>query len=272
LPSPWRTGAESGTLTEILFEALCEADGTALSNPYVPSASTGASFYPTGPQILSYNQAEHLAEARCLAYLWGLNEKLANQFDMSTVTHFLSRWEAIYQIVPPAGATDDQRRLALQARLASWGLPGTQQVLTDLLTTLLGSSFVPPLLYVTSAQCVQQTVGVPCAASVDVGASITIPGNINYLETPPTVVSGGTIPYVPGSGPNPGCFGSAVANLGILCQQVAPQTLQAFRALLGQAWWFLDRICPCWGTFTFFEQVGIHLDVPANLDTTVFDL
>src|SRR5690348_510827 len=105
-PSPEKFGASKGHIEEALLEALLETDGTALSK-----------------EVSSYVYAERFAEARTIAYLWHLNQRMANQWDPRRMTDFLPRWERIYGIRPLSSDTDVDRRAKVKAKMETYGSP-----------------------------------------------------------------------------------------------------------------------------------------------------
>src|SRR5437868_5990182 len=109
-PAPRRFGGQAGRPEELILEALIEGHGSALAD-----------------DVGTYQWAEHLAEARCIAYLWGLNRRMANQWDPERMTDFLPRWEAIRGLTPLSSDTPVSRRAKVLAKVQADGLPPTQQ-------------------------------------------------------------------------------------------------------------------------------------------------
>lgn len=227
-PSPLKTGAERGHLQEALVNGLVEADGTALDG------DSG-----------SYNYAEHLAESRCLAYLWDLNTRLGNQWDPLRVTDFLSRWETILGILPPAGATDVSRRAAISAKEAAGGQPGTAQVAGDLLRQVLGPIFLA-LVNTSSSQALGFVAG-----------GVSVPGGV-------TLPDGGTVTW-----------SSTIANVMVQVQEPTGTQDAALYSAVAQIPSFLDGLLPAWVTFDWFRNgasgTGFVLDDAFNLDNEAFD-
>ena len=227
-PSPTKTGAEKGHIQEALVNAFVEADGTALDG-----------------DLTSYNYAEHLAESRCIAYLWDLNTRLANQWDPLRVTDFLPRWETILGIIPPAGATLVSRRAAIATKEAAHGKPGTQQVAGDILRTVLGAIFVG-FVNTGSAQ-----------AQGFVKGGVSVPGGV-------TLPDGGTVTW-----------SSTIANVMVQTQEVAGMSDAAFYAAVAQIQGYFDCLLPAWVTCDWFRNgpngSGFYLDDAFNLDNEAFD-
>lgn len=84
--------------------------------------------------------AETMAEARALADVYECNQRMSYATDPKRMpAELLPRWEKIFDIHPHVLATDEDRRLALQAKfLALIGPAG----LTDAITALINGSFV----------------------------------------------------------------------------------------------------------------------------------
>lgn len=123
-PYPIQTGGGTPLLMSIL-EALNAARGTA---------------YDTSKTSNVY--VENMAYARAIAGLWHTNQRMANQFDPLRVTSMLARWERIMRIVPPADATEPERRAEIARRWARTGQRTTQASIESELRDALGAVFV----------------------------------------------------------------------------------------------------------------------------------
>ncbi len=229
-PSPLKSGAEKGHIEEVLLNDLVEADGTALS-----------------PDVDSYVWAEHLAESRCIAYLWHTTKRMANQWDPERMSDFLPRWEKILGIRPPYGSNDEDRRGAIKAKLASFGEPPTQQVVEDLLEVLINGIFVQ-LVNTSSVDAVGWVAG-----------GVSVPGGV----TLPDGTSAGLTWY------------STIAHLAIETQVPFGMKEDDFYTTVGQITQFLDDLVPGWVTFDWFldgvNGAGFYLDEEQNLDNQRFD-
>lgn len=193
------------------------------------------------------------ASARCLASAWEQNRKLANQADPLRVTDFLSRWEAIFGIRPPYGATDSQRRNALAAR---WGMIGKRCDVTsvhDLLHTMLPNTFVG----------VVHTASPYAAAVVPVtvigGTGGAPPGTNTIAGADPSAIS------------EPGYWSGSCHHLAIQVAQPAWMSDADFYTEVGAVYnGTLRRFLPAWVTFSWFRDghavPGFYLDDPHNLD------
>ena len=229
-PSPLKTGAEQGHVEEALLDYLVEADGTALS-----------------PDVDSFVWAEHLAESRAIAYLWHTNQKMANQWDPRRMTDFLPRWEKILGIVPLPRDNDVDRRAKVKAKLETYGEPGTQQVIQDVLTTVLGDVFV-------------SIVNSPSSIATGyVTGGVTIPGGVTLPDGTPFGES----------------WYSTIAYLAIETQKPSGFTDSDFYDAVGQISQFLDGLVPGWVTYDWFldggSGAGFYLDDDFNLDNQRFD-
>lgn len=229
-PSPIKSGAEKGHIEEALLDALVDADGTALS-----------------PDVDSYVWAEHLAESRAIAYLWHTNKRMANQWDPSRMTDFLPRWEKILGIRPLPGENDVSRRAKVKAKMEAYGDLATQQVVQDLLSTVLGDIFV----------------GIVNTPSTDatgwVAGGVTVPGGVTLPNGTPAGLT----------------WYSTIAYLAIETQQPLNMSDAEFYDAVGQISQFLDDLIPAWVTFDWFldggSGSGFYLDEEKNLDNQRFD-
>jgi hypothetical protein len=224
-PSPTKAGAERGHLEEVLLESLLEADGTALAK-----GST------------SFVWAEHVAESRAVAYLWHTLGRFTNQWDPDRVTDFLSRWETILGLRPLPSDSENARRAKVQAKRALFGVPPTQQVVSDLLTTVLGGLFAG-LVHTSSALAVGAVPG---------GA--TVPGGVTLPD---------------------GDWTSSIAHVDVLLVEPATVDDPTFYAAAGQLGAYLDDLLPAWVTWDWVRDgpggPGFYLDDDHNLDNERFD-
>lgn len=150
--SPETYGGEANVHdTELLLEALLEADGSALAKG-----------------VDSYVWAERFAEARVLHYLWSTARRLRYQSDPERMTDFLGRWERILKITPQPGATDTERRARVAAKLAIFGQSATTDVVVSTLSAVLGSAFVS----VVRTNSADATGFVPGGAVIPGGATL----------------------------------------------------------------------------------------------------
>jgi len=224
-PSPEKFGASRGHIEEALLDGLLEAQGTGLA-----------------VDVDSFAWVECNAEARTLAYLWHLQTRMANQWDPDRMTDFLPRWERILGLRVLPGTAAVTRRAAVKAKLELYGQPGTQQVVTDLLTVLLGDLFAG-LVHTPSTSAVGQVPG---------GA--TVPGG-------PVLADGD--------------WYSTIAHLAIETVQPTGIDDATFYAAVAGIAGFLDDLLPTWVTFDWFLDggagAGFYLDTEKNLDNQRFD-
>lgn len=210
---------------DAIRDALLETDGTALA-----SDST------------SFVYAERNAEAVLLAYLWGLIATFAHQHDPSRTTQFLPRWEKILGLRPLATDTDVDRRKRVKAKVASFALPGTAQVVSDILLGSLGNVFLG----------VVNTT--PALAVGFVPGGFSAPGGV-------TLPSGG--------------FYSTIAHLALATAPTIGMDDPTFYAAVGQIAALLDDVLPAWVVADWFRDgpsgAGFILDDPHNLDNERFD-
>ena len=85
--------------------------------------------------------AENMAAARAVESIYCANDRLGNVTDPMR-TCFLARWEKMFGITPPYGATDYSRRLALAECWSRMGDNPVQQLIIDKLKAALGNVFV----------------------------------------------------------------------------------------------------------------------------------
>lgn len=86
--------------------------------------------------------AENNATARVIADVFGVNQRLANQFDATRMTTNLSRWEKILNIIPAPTDSDTTRRARIASLFSRTGLSPFTSFLVPQLAALLGSVFV----------------------------------------------------------------------------------------------------------------------------------
>lgn len=224
-PSPRRFGGQAGRPVEIILDALLEGQGTALTD-----------------EVGSAQWAERLAEARCLAYLWDLNRRMANQWDPLRMSDFLPRWEKIYRIRPLSTDTLVDRRAKVLAKRQAYGQKPSQQVVRDLMAVVLGPVFVG-LVVTPSTSAVGHVPG---------GA--TVPGGVTLTD---------------------GDRSSSIAHLDIEVTQPDGMTDSVFYETVGQIRGYLDDLMPSWVTFDWFRDgthgIGFFLDENNDLDNQRFD-
>lgn len=222
-PSPRQFGQQRNRPHEVILSGLLEGEGSAQAQ--------GTS---------SYQYAEREAEARCINYLWGLAQRMANQLDPRRCSDFLPRWEAIYGITPLATDSLVSRRAKILAKQQAYMLPPTQQVVTDLMSSVLGSVFLSLVV----------TPSTSAIGACTNGA--TIPGGVTL---------------------NSGNWGSTIAHLLVLVQQPAAMPNNVFMATVGQIRPFLDDLLPAWVTLDWAidgaHGDGFYLDEP-NLNRERF--
>lgn len=224
-PSPEKSGASRGHVEEALVDGLVEAQGTGLAS-----------------DVSSFAWAEANAEARTIAYLWHLSNRAANQWDPRRMTDFLPRWERILGLRPSPGAPDTTRRAAVLAKMELYGQPGTQQVVSDLLTVLLGDVYVS-LVHTGAASAVGQLPG-----------GVSVPGGVTLPD---------------------GDWYSTIAHLAVEVTQPSSVDDAAFYEAVAGIAGFLDDLLPTWVTFDWFLDggggAGFYLDTDKNLDNQRFD-
>jgi len=224
-PSPQKFGASTESAYETILNSLMEQDGTALSKD--------------GESIV---WAENNALARALADLWSTNNKLANQWNPEKMTDFIPRWEKILGIVPGRFSTDVDRRDAIGIKLANFGKAGTQQVINDLLESILQDVYVNIV-------------------------------NGDFSTAIGFVPGGATIPG--GATLGDGAWYSTLAYVAIKTLQPFNMNNATFYERVGQIYPFLDNFLPAWVDFNWFRNGthgdGFFLDDENNLDNEAFD-
>ena len=194
---------------------------------------------------------EDLSTARLLSASWDTNERGANEFDPRRTQSMLPRWEALFGVIPPLGATPASRRAAVVFAFEALGKsPSSGQVTDDL--TYLGTS----------------PDGVLCVFLQVVNTS-SATGPSYYPG------SGFSNPYDPSGTTTAGVsivdWWSAVLNVAVQVQQPAGMSPALFNDLVGNLVRYLDGTLPAWCTFSVFQLAhgspavgGFYLD-EANL-------
>lgn len=246
---PLSFGATQNGVHEVILNALLQSQGSALDKD---------------PDGLMY--AECYAKALVLTDLWSAVQRLKNQEHPETMTDFLPEWEVIFHIIPPIGSTLAQRRAVLAARFANFGKSPTIQVVTDLLSTVLGNVFVK-ILYgsdvINDGSIYDGYAGIN--GSVPGGADV--PGGFDFVNTVPDVTtSTSTSPKAF----NQQNWNSTMAYLLIVVQQPTNMSNQTFLNIVAQIDPVLEDLLPAWTTFAWAEyndlnQGGFILDTQ-NLD------
>lgn len=225
-PSPVKFGGQAGHREEIIVESLLEADGTAFSKDRE-----------------SIVWAEREADARCIAYVWGLNRRLTLQRDPQRMTDFLPRWEKILGIVPPPTMSAKRRRAIVELRFNTDG-------------------------------------ATPDASTVQAALELALNGTLDFIVHTSSADSLGSVPggtVVPGGVTLPdGDFRSTIA--GVLVKVVRPAYLSdtEFYAIVAETSTALDDLLPAWVTFDWYlnggSGAGFILDDEHNLDNEIFDV
>jgi hypothetical protein len=196
---------------------------------------------------------ENNAYARALDRdAYGVNERLANQFDPTrmTVDGLMPRWERIFGLTPPPGATEPQRRAAVTAAWQRFVQANNAQGLSDTITGVLGQPAAPGSLLV----------------------------EIQYL-TPAEAVT--WWPENPNPSPDayqPTPWYSTLAYIAIKVQQPAGMTDADFTTAMNLATVTLDGLLPScvtfawWTTDTTVGADGFYLDTDQNLWRDAFDV
>lgn len=116
----FRTGDSSATATEAIWRDLNDAFGSALR--------------PEEDTILGIS---NFVLARVLADWFDSVERFKNQSDPRHMTVSIGRWEKILGIVPPADASDEDRRQAIAAKFRMFNVAPTDQAVKDYLHALI---------------------------------------------------------------------------------------------------------------------------------------
>lgn len=149
----FRTGSEANTTLEIILKDLNASVGNAYDT------SEGSNVY-----------IENFAYARALDEMYETAQRARNCFDPDRMPDFmLSRWEKIFDITPPLGASHNQRRQALKARHVLFNVVPTEQAVRDYIRFYIPDMFID--IETTSNN--DALVGVPGGATVPGG--ITAP-------------------------------------------------------------------------------------------------
>jgi hypothetical protein len=131
---------------------------------------------------------EDAATARGIDSAWSTNVRGSNEFDPRRTQAMLPRWEAIFGIVPPRGATPAQRRAAVTFAFQALGKSPTPGQITDDLTylgtTLDGASTV--FVGITNTSSAVGPLIYPGFNGVSVG-SVRITASGSGYGAPPSV-------------------------------------------------------------------------------------
>lgn len=235
-PFPRRPGGRRGRNVETLTKSLLAQRGTA---------------YSTDPS--SFVWLESTCTARAIATGWETNQKLANQFDPYRASDFLPRWERIYGITPPAGATESDRRTAVAARWIMIGKRSDPGGLQALLQTLLPNTFVQ-VHYLSNHWAVNKTPG-----------AVFYPDAGTPLGTHPSTGAAGD-------------WSSTGHHIAIELQQPSWMSDEAYHREARSVYsGVLDSFVPAWVTFSSFKRaadgtISFFLDSSGNLDNNALGI
>jgi hypothetical protein len=181
---------------------------------------------------------------------YGANERLANEFypPTATIAGLLPRWETIFGIVPPQGATQQSRQAAAGAAYRRVVGTNSAQGLFDTVAGVLQPS-----------GCF---VGIVYSDLGSSGAVLWWPLNPNPTPDPL----------------NPTPWYSTICHIDIQVQQPTGMLEGAFLNFVAQAMVTLDGLLPAWVTFDWFTTdvtagvKGFYLDSYENLLRDAFDV
>lgn len=239
---PKRFGASNDSDTEAILNDLLSGLGSAFDTEYG-----------------SITWIKMNAVARVLNDVFEQNKRLSYQWDPLRMSDFLPRWETIYGLNPLPTDTEVERREKVLAAVQTSGLMPTQQVVTDLLTSLLGPVFVG----ITNLT----PLGPSPTALTYVSGGAVIPGGI-------TIPDGAAIPPAPPVIP----WLSTISYVAIQVEQPSYMDNDTFYQTANQIYTFLDNLLPAWVAFGWFVNDpstpvtgpgGFILDTP-NLDREAF--
>lgn len=236
-PYPRRFGGGRPRL-KIIHDALNAARGTALD--------------ASNPDTIVW--VENMAYARAICFDgYGFNDKIALQNDPRRMTDFLPRWEKILALTPAPGATDHERRLAVERKFKDF-----------LKASSLHSQLVAKL---------QDTL------PANVFGGIEYIGFLNaVIHVPDASYPWGTV--VPGFP-----WYSTTARVLIRLEKPEGYTEQDFYAEAAKIGPAIDGLLPSWATFDWYRRpasgaainvedgpsaAGFYLDDEHNLDNSVF--
>ncbi len=197
---------------------------------------------------------ENMAFARAIVFHgYGVNARLALQWDPRHVTDMLSRWETIFRIVPAPTQTESERRGILTLRFRRFlEAAAFHSRLVSRLSDELGEIF----------------------------------GAVEYLSAANAKVHVPDSSYPWGTVLAGAPWESTVANILILLVKPAGYTESDFYDAAAKASIALDGLLPSWCTFSWYRapangvpisviggpsQAGFYLDNDHNLDNSVFD-
>lgn len=242
-PYPRRFGGNrySGKpLTEVVYESLSASRGDAYDTE-------------DGTTIVAI---ENKAYARALVYDgWEVNARLALQWDPWRITDMLPRWEKVFAIFVPPGASDYARRKEVAKRWGRFGQVSNHARMKTVLADELGAFFVD-LEYISVANAV--------------------------VHVPDNTYPWGTV--VPGI-----TWYSTVSHYLVRLQKPVGAIENEFYDAASKVTGILDPIANAFATFDWYRAptdpghapinvtggpsaAGIYLDEDANLDNHVFDV
>ncbi len=236
-PYPRRFGGGKPTL-HVVHESLNAARGSALD------ASNSSTIV----------WVENMAYARAITFDgFGINERLANQWDPDRMTAFLGRWEKIFGIVPPPNSTEKERREKVKLRFQRFiDACAFHSRLRARLVQELGNFFVA----------------------------------IEYIDVNNAIVHVPDDTYPWGTMVDGYPWYSTVAHILVLLQKPTGANESEFYTAAGKVPMACDGLIPAWCTLDWYRapatsvpitvsggpsQAGFYLDNEHNLDNSVFD-
>ena len=228
-PGPWRTGPSKGATLEGLCNSLLAARGTTFDQ-------------------VDRNTAvfvEVMAQARVLWDAWETLRRATLQWDPDRMTDFLPRWEAIFRISVPPGASKRARRAMVKRRFQQIGIKANVGGLNAILSQIFPDIFVT-IVNDTTATAVSHTY-----------FNVTVPGGV-------TIVGDGR-------------WNSSIHVISVQVQQPGWMSDAAFYAQAAQLLQWVDPVLPSWCDIHWFrfssaDAIGFLLDDPHNLDNEGMNL
>lgn len=234
-PFPKRYGGAARSHLEVIHASLNAQRGTALD--------------ATNPATIVW--LENMAIARAITFDgWGVNQRLALQWDPTRTTDMLERWETIFGLPFITVPAYTRRERLTRSWRAFGGLANTTR-LTDELKAACGDFFV-------AVEYISPSVALVNVPDVSYPWGTVFPGRTWY---------------------------STVAHILVKMQKPVGATEGDFYEAAGKVGPILDPIIPIWSTFDYYRGPdsgaidvpggpsagGFYLDTDHNLDGQVFD-
>jgi len=232
-PFPMQLGGAADTDLEAIQNAYADAMGTAIASERGTVA-----------------WVENHATARVLWSLYGMAQRMANQWNPAKMTDFLPRWEKILGLSPTPGQSLHDRRDAVAAKFEFIGAGTQVSTLNDYLVRTIGDIFVK------------------LEFTDPMDATTYIPGG-GFVPGGPTFLDGNLI------GPEMSPFASSVGHVAIVISKPQEMSTNEFYTKAASLYESANNLIGAWMRFDWVNDgqngPGFYLDEDANLDNQRFD-